>query len=102
VQKSRSTITRIKSAMNHVVSATEGLNGVLEKRDIFGIFLEVMLPVSGFFYQSHESYNPTVEPLFPGVGRYVAVTVGFRVFVERTAVPEFFIIVGTVVSAVAL
>jgi hypothetical protein len=55
--------------------------------------------ISGFC-QSHEYYKPTVEPLFPGVGRSVAVTVGFRVLVGIVVVPEFFVIVGIVVSAV--
>jgi hypothetical protein len=52
------------------------------------------------FYQSHECYKPTVEPLFPGVGRYVGVAVGFTVLVGIAAVPEFFAIVGIVVIAV--
>ena len=55
-----------------------------------------------FFCQSHKCYNPTVEPLFPGAGRYVVVVVGVRVFVGKMVVPEFFIMVGTVVSAVPL
>ena len=46
------------------------------------------------FCPSSEYYKPTVEPLFPGVGRYVGVIVGFTVFVGRTVVPEFFVIVA--------
>ena len=53
------------------------------------------------FCPSSEYYKPTVEPLFPGVGRYVGVAVGFMVLVGIVVVPEFFVIVGIVVNAVA-
>ena len=46
------------------------------------------------FCPSSEYYKPTVEPLFPGVGRYVGVFVGFTVLVGTAVVPEFFVIVA--------
>jgi len=52
--------------------------------------------LSSGFCQSPEYYKPTVEPLFPGVGRYVGVAVGFTVLVGITVAPEFFVIVGIV------
>ena len=59
-----------------------------------------LIPWFQVCWQSHKCYKPTVEPLFPGVGLYVGVVVGFRVLVGIMVVSEFFIIVGTVVSTV--
>ena len=59
----------------------------------------VMMLISDFC-PSTEYYKPTVEPLFPGVGRYVGVVVGFRVLVGTAVVPEFFVIVAVPSSEV--
>jgi len=50
------------------------------KKGFIRIFLPVIMLISGFC-QSPEYHKPTVEPLFPGVGWYVGVAVGFRVLV---------------------
>lgn len=70
-----------------------------QRKRIYSDFLIVITLISDFC-RSYECYKPTVEPLFPGVGRCVGVAVGFTVLVGIAAVPEFFTIVGVVVSVV--
>jgi hypothetical protein len=114
----------MKSTMNHVESEIEGLmcikwedltfynNEFYKKGELFnvknyirekGLFRFFDCYNADFrFLSVPECYKPTVEPLFPGVGRYVGVAVGFRVLVGIAVVPEFFTIVGIVVRVMPL